>query len=163
MKTLCESERIRLRKFVDGDLFDYYQMTRDPAIKEYVPHACPENIEEAVENITIYSNGDFIHDFYIVIEKKENHQMIGAIIATELLNKNLEVCMMIAPDFRRKGYMTEALKLFSSIIPRNFTLVFAIKSDNTASLNTVSKIENIREGDFSTDGITGMCYRFFYL
>lgn len=141
-----KTDRLILRPFELADADSYYAMTRDKDIREYVPNACEDSIEEMTRDILIYyMNGDFVHDYYLVIESKETHQMIGALIATQNQNAELEVCIMIAKDQRRKGYITEATKAFIEALPSKTCLMWEIRSDNVASLQSVSKIQGVYE------------------
>ncbi len=162
MNYVVESERIRLRKFQPDDVMNYYKMTRDPAIQKYVPYACDETIEETAESVAIYCNGDFINDFYIVIEEKSTKQMIGAIFANRMTKDSTkEVSIMTSAQFRKKGVMKEAIKLFISSLPPRTKLSFSIESSNIASIKTVTSIENIIEILSYSDLETGTLYRHF--
>lgn len=141
-----ETDRLILRPFELSDADSYFAMTRDSNIREYVPYACASSIEETREDILkYYSKGDLKHDYYLVIEGKETHQMVGALIATQNQNAELEVCIMIVKEQRRKGYITEATKAFIEALPSKTCLMWKIRSDNVASLQSVSKIQGVRE------------------
>ncbi|MCI8654467.1 MAG: GNAT family N-acetyltransferase [Clostridia bacterium] len=154
-----ETDRLVLRPFKLSDANDYFEMTRDKAIQKYLPYAYTTTIKETKQTIKqSYMKGDFIHDYYIVIESKEIHKVIGAIIATEGLEKKLEYCIMIAKEHRRKGYITEATKAFIKVLPSRSVLEYVIRSDNEASLKSVNKIENVVEMDPITDVLHKVAY-----
>ena len=105
MNYLIESERLYLRKFNLSDAEAYYQMTRDTDIQKYVEYACAPTLEETIENIDLsYSQSDFVHDYYLLLEDKNLHKIVGAILATESIDSSvLEVCILTHPEFRKKG------------------------------------------------------------
>lgn len=139
-----KTDRLVLRPFKLSDADSYFAMTRDRAIREYVPYACADSIEETREDISkYYSKGDLKHDYYLVIESKETHQMIGALIITQNANQEFEFCMMIAKERRRQGYITEATKAFIKILPAKSVLIWKIREDNIASLQAISKLQDI--------------------
>ena len=147
MNYLIESERLYLRKFNLSDAEAYYQMTRDTDIQKYVEYACAPTLEETIENIDLsYSQSDFVHDYYLLLEDKNLHKIVGAILATESIDSSvLEVCILTHPEFRKKGYMTEALNTFIKYLPTGKILSFCINYQNFASLKTISKLPNVQE------------------
>lgn len=65
---VINTNRLILRPFKVEDATSFYEITQDKAIKEYVPYASPESVEESQQYIiTYYANGDFIHDFYFIL------------------------------------------------------------------------------------------------
>lgn len=147
MSYSIESERLLLRPFTIADAESYFQMTSDATIRKYVPYCWKKTLEEMKELILDYSRGDFTRDFYVVIEDKKSHELVGAIIAVALRTKPLELDMAILIDVnhRKKGYMSEALKAFSRSVPKPAYLSFMIKEENIASLKTIAKLPNIQE------------------
>lgn len=147
MNYLIESERLYLRKFQLSDAEAYYQMTTDDAIQKYVEYACAPTLEETIENIELsYAKSDFVHDYYLLLEEKYSHQIVGAIIATESIDSSvLEVCILTHRDFRRNGYMNEALHAFIESLPTGKVLSFCIDHTNIASLQTISRISGVKE------------------
>lgn len=144
MNYIIESERLLLRKFTLNDAKDFYKIIRDRKIKRYVPIACLKTLKETQETINnYYSHCDCMQDFYLVIEDKQSHKIIGAIFAFGLLaSKTFEMDILIAKRQRRKGYMTEALLAFISNLPKGSELFFVVDKTNKASLKTVSKLPN---------------------
>lgn len=152
MNFMVESERLLIRPFKIADTEEYYQMTRDPLVRKYVPFACEETIEETYNTIDMfYSNGDCIHDFYLVLEEKETHKLVGAIIATAIKTTplTLEVDILTDSNFRRKGFMFEALTAFINAIPKSTEFIFVVDKKNKASKNTVTKLPGIVEKPFT--------------
>lgn len=158
MSYSIESERLLLRSFTLTDAECYFQMTSDAAIRKYVPYCREEDLYSTKELIRdYYMKCDFARDFYVAIESKETHQLVGAIIAvaTKTYPLELDMSILIGSNYRRLGFMSEALEAFAKTVPRPAYLNFMIERDNIASLSTVSKLENIEEipifGHFKKD------------
>lgn len=150
MAISVQTERLLLRGFETSDAEEYFRITRDPLIQKFVPYACLDTLEETIECIDFYyANGDCINDFYVVIEELESHKLVGAIIATKTLRDNFDMAILIDSSNRHKGYMTEALLAFQTIIPAGSNLMFVIEKENKASYSTVSKLPNIQEKPFT--------------
>lgn len=147
MNYMVESERLLLRSFRISDAEAYYQLTLDDEIQKYVAHACAPTFEETLQNIKFsYSQGDFVHDYYLLLEEKQTHKLVGAIIATQIGTQTLlETHILTHRNYRNKGYMSEALNIFISTLPKGTVLIFTVKKNNQASLRTVSKIPGINE------------------
>ncbi len=148
MNFIVESERLLIRPFRITDTEEYYQMTRDSLIRSYVPFACENTLEQTRETIeNYYSNGDCVYDFYLVLEEKASHKIIGAIIATatNTYPLSLDVCILTDAMHRNKGFMFEALSAFKDALPESTELLFVIKRENLASIKTVTKLHKIVE------------------
>lgn len=136
-----ETERLIMRPFEKSDANRYFEITRDFAVRNYVPNACPETLEEAIDDIErYYSKGDWIHDFYIVLEDKESQDIVGALIACEDVFKRYDMSIITAKEYRKMGYMTEALEAFRKLVEKKI-LIFSIERDNIPSLKTVEKLK----------------------
>ena len=152
MNFMVESERLLIRPFKESDTEEYYQMTRDPIIRKYVPFACEDTLEETYNTISrYYSHGDCVYDFYLVLEEKESLNLVGAIIATATKTSplTLDVCILTDSIARRKGFMSEALTAFKDALPKSTELLFVVDKKNTASQNTVKKLPGIVEKQFN--------------
>lgn len=148
MNFVVESERLLLRQFELADVGEYYQMTLDPLIRLYVPFACENSIEETYEAFEIcYSVKNNPYDFYLILEDKISKKIVGAIISTATTTSPLvlDVDILIGADYRKKGYMFEALSAFKDALPKETELLFSIKKENIASLKTVTKLPGIVE------------------
>ncbi len=148
MNFVVESERLLLRQFELADVEEYYQMTRDPLIQYYVSHAYETTIEETYEAFELsYSVKNNPYDFYLILEHKETHKIVGAIISTACKTSplTLDVGILTAAEYRRQGYMFEALMAFKDAIPQGTELLFAIKKENLASIKTVTKLPGLVE------------------
>ena len=148
MNFVVESERLLLRQFALADVEEYYQMTRDPLIQHYVSHAYETSLEETYEAFEMsYSVKNNPYDFYLILEHKITHKIVGAIISTATKTSPLilDVGILTAAEYRRQGYMFEALLAFKDAIPKNTELLFAIRKENIASINTITKLPGIVE------------------
>ena len=134
-----------LRNFVKSDTPKFYKMMHnDDTIEKYVSSAYPYDLEEAEILVNLYSQGDNINDFYLVIEK--NNKMIGAIIAVRTLTRTLDTSAILAEQYRGKGIMTIVMSHFKKWLQNNTdyeVLSLVIKKDNTASLKHIQKCEAI--------------------
>lgn len=146
-KISLETSRLLLRPFLMKDAKEYFTLTRDEFIKKYVPGASPDTLQEIEELFsTYYLNGDFIHDFYFIIENKKTHDIVGAIHITENFSrKDFSCAYFIGAKYRKQGYMKEALTdLFETII---FTkpVFFVIEPENIPSQNLIHQIRGVHE------------------
>lgn len=141
-RSRIETSRLILRPFQLSDAEEYFRITRNYAIKKYVPGACQDTLEECRNDIdNVYSKGDFDHDFYYIIEEKKSHKIVGAIIC--VLIHNYDVSGFIDQYHRKMGYMFEALHAFVNNMPKGGALEFEIHVDNWASLSIVQSIPGI--------------------
>ena len=148
MNFVVESERLLLRQFDLADVEEYYQMTRDPLIQHYVSHACETSIEETYEAFEIcYSVQNNPYDFYLVLVDKKTQKIVGAIISTAIKTSPLilDVGILTGAEYRKQGYMFEALLAFKDALPEGTELLFAIRKENLASIKTVTKLPGIVE------------------
>lgn len=148
MNFVVESERLLLRQFEIADVEEYYQMTQDPLIQHYVPHSYENTIEETYEAFEFsYSVKNNPYDFYLILEHKTTHKIVGAIISTTTKTSplTLDVGVLTAAEYRRQGYMFEALLAFKDAIPKGTELLFAIRKDNIASIKTITKLPGLVE------------------
>lgn len=148
MSYSIESERLLLRPFKLADAEEYFQMTSDATIRHYIPHCWKNTIEKTRDLISkYYLHGDFSRDFYIIVEDKFSHEIIGSIIAVATRTKplDLDISFMIKAEKRNQGYMFEALEAFMRSVSKPAYLTFMIKKDNVASLKTIAKFPVTRE------------------
>lgn len=146
MRYSIESQRLRIRNFTLSDAEAYFEMTQDSDIRRYVPYCFSPSIQVTRELIKDYMKGDWIHDFYLVLEDKQSMQFIGAIIATtNRFFPQLDMAIMTKANYRNQGYMKEALEAFIDYLPEGTVLSFIVEKCNTFSLNTVFSIQGIEE------------------
>ena len=143
-KFWVETNRLILRPFSPIDAGEYYTITRDESVQKYVPMACPISFTACLDDIkNVYSKGDFLHDYYVIIEEKDSGYVIGAIICVQI--HDFDLSAFISNRYRRNGYMHEALKAFLSQMPKGSIISFAAQDSNAASINVLQSIEGIGE------------------
>ena len=139
-----ETNRLILRPFSIQDAEEYFRMTRDKEIQTFVPYACPASYAECLDDISnIYSKGDFAYDYYVLIEEKSSHTIIGAIIC--VLVHDFDTSFFIRKEYRHHGYMQEALKAFIANMKKGGALQFDVSNENKFSLQTLASIKGIEE------------------
>lgn len=144
---MIETKRLTLRPFSAlSDSYPYWESTHDdPAIQTYLPYATGFDICDTRNLLSCYQNGDFLHDFYFIIEENLNKHAVGALIATQnmYIHDSLDVCYMIFKQDRKKGYAKEVLSSFIEYIRKNHVyrfLYFEIEPSNTISNHIVSEV-----------------------
>ena len=160
-----ETEHLILRKFNEKDGNDFYKITRDYDIIDYLPYIFTTTITEAKKLVKIYAtNCNFVNDFYLAIEEKSSHNLIGALIITKgPYLKDFEVAYFIVNTHRRHGYMLETLNGFiNSNLLKNKTLSFQIHKDNSASLSVVKHLEGIIDNSFLLNKESNDFFLFHY-
>lgn len=147
MNFTIETSQLLLRPLTMMDVRDYFNITRDESIQKYTPGVYTHSLwETEVFFKMCYTKQDFLHDFYIGIEEKKEKKLIGGIIVTQNEYSEIFDCSyFINENYRRKGYMLEALENFLKNFPITGTILFEINNSNTASLNLIKKIEGIYE------------------
>lgn len=148
MEFSIETQRLLLRPFSAEDAFAYFQMTRDPEIQQYIPGACPDTLEETHHHIEdYYTKCDFKHDFYLLMEEKHSHQIVGFIeITLGPRGKDFDCCYFIHKRHRRNGYLKEMLPAFlEKVYSPGMEIYFSIESSNTPSLSFIHTMDNMSE------------------
>ena len=161
---LIETTRLILRPFSLKDAEEYFFLTRDDQIARYLEGCFFPTLNEIQEAIKdSYSVCDFEKDFYLIIEEKLSHTIIGALIIT--YNNHLEsydTTYLIGKAYRKKGYLKEAFYAFLKEMPSNGKpLTFIVRKDNTASLNFIRNIPKIRNQKLN--GEASLFYKQFIL
>lgn len=138
---IIEAERIRLRPFEILDAEWLYNVTYSEEVRKYLPGAYNNSQSQAVDSIiNYYAKGDFVHDFYFVIENKKNREYFGFLMVNQNFEGEFEVAMFTAKEHRRKGYIIEALCAFAQNMPQWSVLKFVVNKQNNASLKTLRKL-----------------------
>ena len=107
------TERLILRKLTEDDMYDVFNMRKDPSMHEYTDTKPDEQLEDTIDYIRKTSQG--IHGNKWILWGLE-HKGIGAIIGTisiwniYLAEEKAELGFAIVPDFRGMGLMSEALR-----------------------------------------------------
>lgn len=158
------TERLILRPFSLEDAEEYYLLTRDEDLEKYVPYSYMENFGDVEDTIyECYSKCDFLNDFYFIVEDKISHKILGFIFITRSHDTTYDVSAFIGKNFRRQGYMSEALNFLLKNLSIRGTLIFTIEADNKPSLMSVAKIDGMSPGYLSYCEIYEKHYlKFFY-
>lgn len=143
-KFRVETKRLILRPFTMQDAEEYFSITRDKDVQRYVPNACPATFADCLDDIAnIYSKGDFSHDYYVIIEEKISHAVIGAIICVQI--HDFDTSCLLGKEYRHQGYMLEAMEAFIAHMPKGGALIMSIHYSNDASLKNILSIRGIEE------------------
>ena len=148
MKFSIETSRLLLRPFKMKDAHDFFNITRDDAILSYIPGCYFETLSETNQVFKdSYTKGDFKRDFYIAIEEKKSHTLVGSLIITQDCKLSyFDSCYFIRKESRGKGFLHEALSAFLENFPiPDSTFIFQIEKDNEPSLKAIQKINGITE------------------
>lgn len=141
---LVETERLILRSFETSDVDEYFEMVSDEAIRKYVPYATAFCLDTARELVNDYCLGDFKNDYYIIFEDKISHKIVGAIIAVRISSMTLDVSYLVHSNFRKQGFMKEALGGFINYLLKSpylySFLELTIENENVASQNVVKAL-----------------------
>ncbi|MFB7141367.1 GNAT family N-acetyltransferase [Gottfriedia sp. NPDC056225] len=141
-----ETSRLRLRRFKDEDLNNFYKYRSNPDVAIY----------QGWEKYTVEQASDFIEKqisaamnipdswVQVAIENKKSGGLIGDIGVHTLTEPNqVEIGFTLEPEFQNKGYATEALKallayLFNEL---NKEKIIAIAIEqNTSSIKLIKKL-----------------------
>jgi len=87
---IIQTERLNLRPFCDQDKSWYCKLVKDAELKKRLPGLEAEDDADAASHVELFKNGDFINDFYYVIEDKNNN-VLGMIVAVRITSKTIDV------------------------------------------------------------------------
>ena len=145
-----KTERLRLRKakLTDAEaIFRHY--AQDPEVTKYVSWRAHQNVEETREYVGMCLLAwDVGKAYHWVIERKEDNQLIGMIIARVNVEK-WELGFVLARPFWGQGYMTEAVKeiVAWALKRKEIYRIWAVCDvDNLASARVMEKAGMQREG-----------------
>jgi ribosomal-protein-alanine N-acetyltransferase len=149
-----QTERLLLRKLVEQDENEIYQLRSDESISKYLTRPLCQSIDEARSfiqriNIGIENN----ESLYWAISLKNNPSLIGTICLWNISweHERAEVGFELLPGFQKKGYMQEALTavldfVFNSM--RLHSIEGVVAPDNRSSIKILEKNHFVREGYF---------------
>ena len=108
-----ETERLLLRCIEERDASDMYDYASRPEVTEYLLWDAHANIDVTkgyIESVDRRYRRGLYGDWAVVL--KENGRMIGTCGYANIDSQNMkcEIGYVLSPDFRGKGYMTEAVK-----------------------------------------------------
>lgn len=138
---VIETSRLRLRPIVESDAFAIYIFSQDPLLERYLPYTYVPTIQDAYSDIEeYYLKGDFVRDFYFMVERLSDNATVGIAILTEDEHGDLDVCYYTSKDYRNRGYACEATKAIISNIKPGKKLIFTVDVSNKPSLRVMEKI-----------------------
>ena len=145
-----KTERLRLRKVKPSDADAIFrQYAQDSEVAKYVSWRAHSDIEETREYVRMCLLAwDTGKAFHWVIERNEDKQVIGMIIARDGGEK-WELGYVLARAHWGRGYMTEALKALIAwaLKQRDIYRIWAVCDvDNIASARVMEKAGMQREG-----------------
>ena len=147
---ILKTERLRLRKakLADAEAI-FRQYAQDPEVTKYVSWRAHRNIDETREYMSMCMLAwDIGKAFHWVIERREDKQVIGMMIARVNAEK-WELGFVLARVHWGQGYMTEALKgvIAWALKQKDIFRVWAVCDvDNGASARVMEKAGMRREG-----------------
>lgn len=139
---IIRTKRLVLRPFQTSDKDWYFEIVQNEDLKRWLPNLATTSYEEAAECVDILAKGS-TRNYYYVIEDKHKKAM-GIIIAMRISSHTIDVAYFLQEEYRRNGFMTEALTEFMEKVKRQDFLTrfrFVIDFDNTSSLNVVKRID----------------------
>ena len=124
METMFETERLKIRKFRDGDALPLYENHLDDAVRKWFPNECYADREEALDAIRFYADcvdkGQL--PYVLGVELKETGELIGNTGISEVEGKpaEAEIGYCIGQKYRGRGYATELLDAISAFVAARF-------------------------------------------
>lgn len=147
---ILKTDRLRLRKVKLSDAEAIFrQYARDPEVTKYVSWRAHRDLEETREYVRMCLLAwDTGKAFHWVIERREDKEVIGMIIA-RAAGEKWELGYVLARPFWGQGYMTEAVKgiIAWALRQKEIYRVWAVSDvDNVASARVMEKAGMQREG-----------------
>ena len=149
-----ESERLLLRAVDDGDVEEVLALRSNPETMKYVPRPLAKTKEDAYVHIrTIKEKISNNSGINWAITIKGNNQLIGIIGHYKLQPENYraEIGYMLSPEYKSKGYATEAIK---AVVAYGFeqmnlhSIEAIIDPANSASERVLQKCGFVKEAHF---------------
>lgn len=139
-----KTERLTITKFSQSMARSVYENSRDEDTIRFVPDEVYESVEEAHAAIEFLmsrydsTDGPFVYP----IIKNDDGENIGYVQLCKLDDGDWEIGYHIAKRFTGKGYATEAVKAFLSVMAKKLNIkeVFGIcLAENIASVRVLGK------------------------
>lgn len=107
-----ETERLRLRMFSPGDLFELSSITRDPEVMRFIGEGRPISAEETATNLETITNAFHRRGFgRWAVVYKETGRLIGYCgFSASIPAAGVEIAYMLARPFWGRGLATEAAR-----------------------------------------------------
>lgn len=137
--------RTILRPFEEQDCEEFFNMVQDERVKQYLTGMYCTCIQEASSHIDVYTKANFIDDMYFAITDKNTHKIIGCLLATRCIGKNVDIAYFITNDNRGKGIIPEVVKSYVNWLKSRklkYNLLFNIDKANKSSLRVIEKLSS---------------------
>ena len=139
---IIQTKRLVIRPFEEKDKQWYYNLTGDEEFKTRLPGLIVEDFNAASKDVDVFKKADFIKDFYLVIEDK-NQNPIGIVVAVSMSNIVIDVSYFLEKRYRNNGFMSEEINEFVKAVRKkypSYVFEFQIAKDNFKSLNVVKRL-----------------------
>jgi ribosomal-protein-alanine N-acetyltransferase len=161
-----ETKNLLLRRMVQNDVNDLFEMRNDPRMHEYTDTKVEENLDETQAYVDKMDKGLEAKKWIIwAIEHKQSHKVIGSIGIWNINKeeKSAELGYGIIPTYQGQGLMRETLL---SVIDYGFDVMKLKVLDayteetNSKSIKLLEKCEFIEVDRVDDEGvITSKVYR----
>lgn len=141
-----ETERLKLRRFMQTDLNDVHRYLSKETVVKYEPYN-PLTISESTEFVGKMSLSE---DFWAV-ELLETGQVIGQVYLSKQHQDNWEVGYVFNDEFSKHGYATEAVGALISDLFENdkaHRISAHCNPENSNSWRLLERLDFRREGHF---------------
>lgn len=142
-ETIIESDRLRITKMNQSMYYDVYRNSLDEDNRKFVPDEVFDSLEEAKDVVDAiiesYQNEDGPYVYAII--RKEDSANLGYVQLIKIAD-GWEIGYHIAKPFTKRGYATEAVKLFLEYLKNSSALdeIYGIAlSNNKASRRVLDK------------------------
>lgn len=150
-----EGSRILIRQLQASDIEDFFEYRSDPEVCKYQNFMVRSKEEtEAFINVQKERELGFPGDWLqIAIEHKQDEKLIGdcAILFREDEPRIVELGYTVNPNYQRKGYATEAVRLLMKTIFKDkdvHKVIANVDVRNPSSARVLEKIGFKQEGRF---------------
>ena len=129
-----------LRKIKNSDKEDLLEILNDTSVQKYIPGLFSNTLED-LQHLYILSKLN--NTLLLLIEDVYSNKVIGVILAHIDPDLLCDVSYVLHKNFRGRGTMPEALKLFLLYIYENKLarcVHFSIKLSNKSSINVMHKL-----------------------
>ena len=140
---IAETNRLVLRRYVEGDLNDLYEYLSNVNVVEFEPYK-PMTMEEAKDNLKWRISTDEM----IAVELKAEHKMIGNVYLGKREFDSLEIGFVFNEEYWKKGYAKESCeKLIADAFAKGIHRIYAeCDPANQNSWGLLEAMGFVREG-----------------
>ena len=149
---IIKTQRLILREIEIEDAKDIYFVAHNKEVAEFLPYIYFENMYEVKHFINRIKENTIYEGQFVIISKNE---VVGLITYIKLVNKTIEIKVIIAEKHRGNGYAVEAIQALKDALKvkssgKGCTLICA--KNNEASRNMIKKLnprsQDKYEGNF---------------